>query len=86
MPIITSKPLKSVAHLRNTVRYLGDQAHPKHRFHDIAKFQTLDGTPIEKFFDVCLALTAAYNSVVEPATEFGLRRHRIFLLFLSGVF
>ena len=84
MPIITSKPLKNVVHLRNTVRYLGDQAHPKHRFHEIAKVQTLDGTHIEKFFDGCLALTAAYNSVVETRHQVRTPATSYFFTFPSG--
>ena len=70
MPIVTSKQLESECHLLNAGRYDGNRTHPKHRFYEITDYQTLDGTPVEAFFAACLALTAAYNSVVEP-------RHRI---------
>lgn len=66
MPTCTSNPTRGALHLHNQIQYLGDGAHPAHRFYYILNYRTLDDAALETFAARISNLTDSYNRTVEP--------------------
>lgn len=67
MPSVTANQIKTLAHLMNTVRYLGDVEHAFHEYQEIQNTRVCGGpeTP-EEYADNVFRRTALFNMVALP--------------------